>query len=336
MKTTENLKAKQFKYIEKPCHGGKGPWYFKDMLDGISRKDVIQYIHDDILPPGSEFGIHCHSADDGPDEEWYLCISGKGTMNDMSRLSGSAWRVHAEYIDKVIIEEGVTGIGNYCFYNCQNLKSIVIPSSIAEIGNEAFALNEKLYTVYIRSEKIAQELTEASSCGYLANYAKTIMYEEEFSLYCSGSIKGHFNKVTNVTSNGVEYVSYSDHVHSLDSYAEIHSGICMNCYAEIDEARHSYGKSDNTCGVCGAKNKNAVEHVEETETEEQEIVEFASVSGETMIIILAVSLVVAAVIAILIVLLILFVIILLLAIVIAAIVGVVILIVKKSKNKKKE
>ena len=80
MKTTENLKAKQFKYIEKPCHGGKGPWYFKDMLDGISRKDVIQYIHDDILPPGSEFGIHCHSADGGPDEEWYLCISGKGTM----------------------------------------------------------------------------------------------------------------------------------------------------------------------------------------------------------------------------------------------------------------
>ena len=75
-----SLKVREHAYMESPCHGGKGPWYFKDMLDGISRRDIIQYIHDDILPPGSEFGIHEHASGGGPDEEWYLCLSGRGTM----------------------------------------------------------------------------------------------------------------------------------------------------------------------------------------------------------------------------------------------------------------
>ena len=80
MKTTETLKAQKHVYNETPCHGGKGPWYFKDMLEGISERDVIQYIHDDILPPGSEFGVHDHGIGGGQAEEWYLCLSGKGTM----------------------------------------------------------------------------------------------------------------------------------------------------------------------------------------------------------------------------------------------------------------
>jgi len=80
MKTTENLKAQKHVFHEKPCHGGKGSWYYKDMLDGISERDVIQYIHDDILPPGSEFGVHRHGINGKYDEEWYLCLSGKGTM----------------------------------------------------------------------------------------------------------------------------------------------------------------------------------------------------------------------------------------------------------------
>ena len=79
MKTTDYLKARHL-YVETPCHGGKGPWYFKDLLDGISERNIIQYIHDDILPPGSEFGIHGHQADGKSDEEWYLCLSGRGTM----------------------------------------------------------------------------------------------------------------------------------------------------------------------------------------------------------------------------------------------------------------
>ena len=212
--------------------------------------------------------------------EGTLTISGNGTMNDMSKYTSSAWRVHSMYIKNVIIEEGVTSIGDYCFYKCMNLQSIVIPKSVTEIGTDAFALNEKLYTVYICSEKIAKELTDASSCGYIANYAKTLMYEKDCSDYVSSTIKGHFKKVANVRSNGVEYVSYSDHVHLLDKHEEFHSGICISCYAKIDKGEHSYIKSSGTCGVCGEKNKNAVENVDDTEREEQEVENIGSVSAE--------------------------------------------------------
>lgn len=80
MKTTEQLNAKPHIFKESPCHGGKGSWYIKDLLNGISERNIIQYIHDDILPPGSEFGVHDHPADGAADEEWYLCLSGSGTM----------------------------------------------------------------------------------------------------------------------------------------------------------------------------------------------------------------------------------------------------------------
>ena len=79
MKTTEFLPARNHERHTEPCHGGSGPWYFKDLLAGLTDKGVIQYIHDDILPPGSSFGCHAHGAQDHS-EEWYLCLSGHGTM----------------------------------------------------------------------------------------------------------------------------------------------------------------------------------------------------------------------------------------------------------------
>lgn len=80
MKTTESLKAQKHEYHETPCHGGKGPWYYKNLLEGISEKNLIRFIHDDILPPGSEFGVHAHSMGGIRNEEWYICLSGKGMM----------------------------------------------------------------------------------------------------------------------------------------------------------------------------------------------------------------------------------------------------------------
>lgn len=82
MATTEMIKAVPHEFHETPCHGGKGAWYFKDMIANASEKKIIQYIHDDILPAGSSFGIHEHgnTIKDGIIEEWYICLSGNGVM----------------------------------------------------------------------------------------------------------------------------------------------------------------------------------------------------------------------------------------------------------------
>jgi len=61
------------------CHGGEGRFLFRDLIEGVGAKRSVEYIHDDIIPPGSTFGLHTHN--DGG-EEWYICLSGNGIMTN--------------------------------------------------------------------------------------------------------------------------------------------------------------------------------------------------------------------------------------------------------------
>ena len=66
-----------------------------------------------------------------------LTVSGNGTMTNWSASSEAPWR--RCLIKKVVIEEGVTNIGDYAF--CNNggmIESIGLPESITSIGEAAF------------------------------------------------------------------------------------------------------------------------------------------------------------------------------------------------------
>ena len=69
-----------------------------------------------------------------------LRISGTGEMKDWKDNSKEDWHntQHTSLIENVIVEEGVTSIGDYAFYECSSLKSISIPNSVANIGWYAF------------------------------------------------------------------------------------------------------------------------------------------------------------------------------------------------------
>ncbi|MCD8004011.1 MAG: leucine-rich repeat domain-containing protein, partial [Clostridia bacterium] len=66
-----------------------------------------------------------------------LTISGEGEMPHY--IFGTApWYENAGRITSVIIEDGVTSIGNYAFYGCTSLESITISDSVTSIGYMAF------------------------------------------------------------------------------------------------------------------------------------------------------------------------------------------------------
>lgn len=71
------------------------------------------------------------------DTEGTLTISGEGDMPDYA-INGSGpdipWIGYRSRIVKVNIGNLVTTIGNYAFYNCTELKELIIPNSITSIG----------------------------------------------------------------------------------------------------------------------------------------------------------------------------------------------------------
>lgn len=75
-----------------------------------------------------------------------LTISGNGAMASYSPRTALPW---GDSITEVIIEEGVTSIGMYSFYNCKELKKITIPKSLKATAMYAFNYTNSLTEVYI-------------------------------------------------------------------------------------------------------------------------------------------------------------------------------------------
>ena len=82
-----------------------------------------------------------------------LTISGNGKTADYSYgiqdgyiVSTAPW---GNGIRKVIISDGVTGIGNYAFIDCNYLTDVSIPNSVTSIGNSAFQYCDSLTSVTI-------------------------------------------------------------------------------------------------------------------------------------------------------------------------------------------
>ena len=66
-----------------------------------------------------------------------LTVSGTGAMKDYN-YKGAPWYQSRDSIKAVVIENGVTTIGEYAFSDCSSLSSITIPEGVTTIGDRAF------------------------------------------------------------------------------------------------------------------------------------------------------------------------------------------------------
>ena len=66
-----------------------------------------------------------------------LTISGSGAMPDFSAEALPSWMAHNDSISTIVIEEGVTSIGAYAFYQSKAL-GVYIPDGVESIGESAF------------------------------------------------------------------------------------------------------------------------------------------------------------------------------------------------------
>ena len=86
-----------------------------------------------------------HSGTCGENVNWTLdtetgevLISGFGEMWNTDYSFQSPWHSYRSFVKTCTIEEGITTIRNYLFYDNSNLRNIKIPNSITSIGEGVF------------------------------------------------------------------------------------------------------------------------------------------------------------------------------------------------------
>ena len=91
------------------------------------------------------------------DDNGTLTIDGRGKMQDYT-WETAPWYNQRDSIKQVVIENGVTNVGNYAFYNCTNMTSVSVSASVTEIGLSAFYDCRNLETVDLGGAANLQEI----------------------------------------------------------------------------------------------------------------------------------------------------------------------------------
>lgn len=96
-----------------------------------------------------------------------LTVSGTGDMPNYTQNEGPSWKGYIDDINTIIIEHGVTSIGDYAFYESKALTAY-IPDGVTSIGNGAFQ-NSKLVAVTIPKTTASVKDNAFRGCENLAS-----------------------------------------------------------------------------------------------------------------------------------------------------------------------
>jgi len=67
-----------------------------------------------------------------------LTLSGTGATYNYHSTKFPEWNEYKDYIKEVIVEEGITALGNQIFRSCMSLEKVTLPDSLLSLGTYAF------------------------------------------------------------------------------------------------------------------------------------------------------------------------------------------------------
>jgi hypothetical protein len=104
-----------------------------------------------------------------------LTVSGTGAMTDYKKTYVSSygynldmpWLSYSSRIGKIVVEDGVTSIGNYAFSHMSYLREVEIPESVTSIGAYAFCEDNELLYVDLPDTVTAIGISTFYNCNSL-------------------------------------------------------------------------------------------------------------------------------------------------------------------------
>ena len=127
------------------------------------------------------------------DDEGTFTIDGEGAMADYDDADNIAPWAGLEF-SKLVIEDGVTGVGDFAFGSCQSLAEVSLPDSLKNIGFAAFENCDSLTSITIPKSVTGIEYYAFNYCDNLTS----IQVAEDNPKFDS---RGNCNAVIETKSN---------------------------------------------------------------------------------------------------------------------------------------
>ena len=193
-----------------------------------------------------------------------LKISGTGAMTDYTDISNAPsnapWYSSRSSIKSVIIENGVTSIGDKAFYFCSSLTSVTIPDSVTTIGDHAFSYCSSLTSVTIPNSVTTIGELAFYDCSSLTSVtipnSVTTIGEWAFSGCSSLTSVTIGSGVTTIGDNAFCSCTSLDNITIPDSVTSIGGGAFSGCRSlksiNVDNHNEYYSSSG---GVLFDKNQ---------------------------------------------------------------------------------
>ncbi|MBO5369774.1 MAG: leucine-rich repeat domain-containing protein, partial [Clostridia bacterium] len=163
-----------------------------------------------------------------------LTVSGAGDMASWSASSATPWFEHQSGITKIVIEDGVTSVGEYAFSGLAYLTDVIIADSVTVIGHYAFSGAPLLQSVVLPDELV--------TLGWLSFYGCSALSHVTFGSKISSVGSSAFN-----SCSSLKYVYYYG---TADGWSKVSVG---NNNSYLINATKYYTSNGTTgeSGVCG-------------------------------------------------------------------------------------
>ena len=214
-----------------------------------------------------------------------LTISGKGCVSDYTAVydkntsefvTDAPWQAAKWYIKAVVIENGVTGIGEHAFYACRVLERVTIPDTVTSIGDYAFCFCQELTGVTIPNSvtslgsyifngcdnlaavTISANVTNIRDCAFRYCYALTTLTIPEGVTTIEWEAFSGCSSLTSVTIPASVTSIGNSAFYGCDALTDVYYGgygldwLAMGSHGDISKSTTVHFKEDMYGkGMCG-------------------------------------------------------------------------------------